>query len=179
MRIKTRHILLTGPPGIGKTTAIVQLARQLSGLEVAGFYTQEIRENGQRVGFSVAAFSGPMRTFAHVTFRNVNRVGRYGVDVAAFEKIALPEFARPCDVMLIDEIGKMECFSSHFVAAVRGLLDDRTPMVVTVAVKGSGFIAEVKARPDVELWQITRANRDEMPERLAAVLAVGPGREPL
>ena len=73
-------------------------------------------------------------------------------------------------IVLIDEIGKMECFSSRFVAAVRRLLDDRKPVVATIAIKGGGFIAEAKARPDVEIWQVTKANRVELPERLAAAL---------
>jgi nucleoside-triphosphatase len=73
-------------------------------------------------------------------------------------------------ILLIDEIGKMECFSLRFVTAVRSLLDGRRPMVATVAIKGGGFIAEAKARPDVEIWQVTKANREELPERLAAAL---------
>ncbi len=88
------------------------------------------------------------------------------MDVAAFESIAMPEFARPCDLMLIDEIGKMECFSARFVVALRELLDGATPVVATVAGKGSGLIAEVKSRPDVELYEVTNTNRDELPQRL-------------
>ncbi len=56
----------------------------------------------------------------------------------------------------------MECFSQRFVEAVTGLLDSRQLMVATVARKGSGFIEEVKGRSDVELWEVTRKNRDRM-----------------
>jgi nucleoside-triphosphatase len=98
------------------------------------------------------------------------RVGRYGVDVAGFEDLVRPELARPSDLILIDEIGKMECFSRLFVETVRGLLDGPVPVVATVAVKGGGFIAEVKARPDVLIWTVSQENRDGLPDQLAAVL---------
>ena len=69
-------------------------------------------------------------------------------------------------MVLIDEIGKMECFSSRFIEAVRKLLDSETPVVATVAIKGGGFIEEVKSRPDVEIREVTHANREELPIQL-------------
>lgn len=169
-----QNILLTGRPGVGKTTVIIRLAERLADRTVAGFYTEEIRRGGQREGFRAATFSGHATTLAHVRFKQRSRVGRYGVDVPAFEKLVLPELARPCAVLIVDEIGKMECFSSRFVSTVRALLDGEVPVVATVAVKGSGFIAEVKARADVALLEVTHANRDRLPadltERLLQVL---------
>ena len=163
-----RTILLTGRPGVGKTTVIRRLADLLSNRAIAGFYTGEIREAGQRQGFGATTFSGGSGVLAHVSLKSRQRVGRYGVDVAAFEQLVLPELSRPCDLMLIDEIGKMECFSARFVDVVRGLLDGPTPMVATIAVSGAGFIAEVKGRPDAEIWQVTRESREGMPGRVAA-----------
>ncbi|HUU98699.1 MAG TPA: nucleoside-triphosphatase [Phycisphaerae bacterium] len=165
------NILLTGRPGIGKTTVITRLADLLSNKATAGFYTGEIREGGQRQGFGATTFSGGSGVLAHVGLQSRRRVGRYGVDVAAFEQLVLPELGRGCDVMLIDEIGKMECFSTRFVNAVRGLLDGPTPIVATVGVSGGGFIAEVKARFDAEVWQVTRESRDGLPQRLAERVA--------
>jgi nucleoside-triphosphatase len=171
-----RNILLTGRPGVGKTTVITRLAERLADKTVAGFYTGEIRAGGQRQGFGVTTFSGGSGVLARVDLRSRQRVGRYGVDVAAFEQLVLAELARACDVMLIDEIGKMECFSSRFVDAVRRLLDSTTPLVATVAASGSGLIAEVKGWPDVEVWQVTHENRDGLPQKLAKrVLSIGKG----
>ena len=161
------HLLLTGRPGVGKTTVIMRLAERLANRRVAGFYTQEIREGGRRQGFRATTFSGEIIVLAHIEIRSRQRVGRYGVDVAAFERLVLPELRRPCDAVIIDEIGKMECFSSPFVDAVRGLLDGSTPVIATVAVSGGGFIAEAKGRSGAELWEVTTANRDELPHRLA------------
>lgn len=162
----TTTILLTGRPGVGKTTVIRRLADLLTSRAIAGFYTEEIREAGQRRGFGAATFSGGSCVLAHVSLRSRQRVGRYGVDVAAFEQLVLPELARPCDLMLIDEIGKMECYSASFVDAARKLLESPTPVVATVAISGLGFIAEVKRRPDVTIWEVTRENRDALPRRV-------------
>ncbi|MHC4063880.1 MAG: nucleoside-triphosphatase [Planctomycetota bacterium] len=173
MSAAAQNLLLTGRPGIGKTTVITRLAARMTDRRIAGFYTEEIRAGGRRQGFRAATFSGRTTVLAHVEIPGRQRVGRYGVDVAALEQLVLPELGRSCEIMLIDEIGKMECFSSPFVAAVGELLDGPTPVVATVAISGGGFIAEVKARPDVENWSVTQANRDELPRELAEHLQVG------
>jgi nucleoside-triphosphatase len=160
-------ILLTGRPSVGKTTVIRRLADLLSGRVIAGFYTGEIREAGQRRGFLATTFSGGSCVLAHVSLKSRQRVGRYGVDVVAFEQLVLPELARACDVMLVDEIGKMECYSARFMEAVRRLLDGHTSLIATVSVSGTGLIAEVKRRPDVSIERVARETRDELPQRLA------------
>ena len=165
----SKNILLTGRPGVGKTTLMKRLVGFLGRESLAGFYTAEIRVHGQRQGFQAVTFSGQETVLAHVNIKSRQRVGRYGVDVAAFEKLVLPEMARRADLMLIDEIGKMECFSTGFISAVRRLLDGPTSVLATIATAGGGFIAEAKVRPDVEILHVTRENRDELPNRVARI----------
>ena len=171
------HILLiTGVPGVGKTTAIRAVADALATQLLAGFYTEELRERGERKGFRLVGFGGGEGVIAQVNFPHTHRVGKYGVDVAAIDRLAASTLRThdSCAIYLVDEIGKMECLSARFVDAMHGVLDTGRPVVATIARKGGGFIASVKARPDVELWEITRANRDSMPERVIAWLAALP-----
>ncbi len=163
-----RHILLTGVPGCGKTTLIRRLAYELEGLGPAGFFTEEIRLQGQRRGFRLTGLDGSKGLLAHVDFHGGPRVGRYGVDVARFVDFlnALKLDQAATLLVFLDEIGRMECLSEHFTHLVRRLLDSPKTIVATVALKGGGFIAEVKQRPDVQLIEIDPRNRDRLVEDL-------------
>jgi nucleoside-triphosphatase len=159
-----RHLLLTGRPGVGKTTVLRGLADRLEGWRLAGFYTEEVRRRGRRVGFRAVTLDGAACVMAHVDHPGP-RVSAYGVDVAVVDALAEAALARDhrVDAYLVDEIGKMECHSVRFVARMRALLDARIPVVATVALRGAGFVAEAKARPDVEVWTVTPANRASLP----------------
>ena len=166
-------IVLSGPSGVGKTTAILRIADCIALHRVAGFITEELREGGVRRGFQLETFDGRTTVMAHVDFPKTNRVGKYGVDVDAIEAVAAEALAPwVADVYLVDEIGKMECMSARFVDGMRRLLDGTAPDVATIAQRGGGFIAEVKARPDVEVWEVTFANREELPARAVRWLGV-------
>ena len=65
----------------------------------------------------------------------------------------------------------MKCLSVRFVAAMRALLAGSTLVVASVGARGGGLIAEVKRRPDCGLWQVTHANRDDLPNRIVSWLA--------
>jgi nucleoside-triphosphatase len=170
-------LLLTGPPGIGKTTVMRRSAEQLSDLTIRGFTTGEIREAGQRVGFRIDTFDGATAILAHVEIRSPHRVGKYGVDLAALDRIAADQLSPDRgDVVFIDEIGKMETFSRKFVETVESILDSPVPVVATVGQRGGGFIEDVKRRPDILLWTVSRTNRDWMPADIAAWVRSRVGR---
>lgn len=177
---RARALLLTGAPGVGKTTLLVRLAERLRDRPVRGFVTEEVREGGRRRGFAIRALdTGRVDTLADVDVRSPHRVGRYGVDVDALDRMVGETLVEPPDgaVVLVDEIGKMECFSTRFVEAVRALLDAGHPLVATVATKGRGFIAEVKERSDVARIEVTRDSRDvlldELVQRLGGAASGG------
>jgi nucleoside-triphosphatase len=173
MQRRKRALLLTGPPGVGKTTLLARVVRDLRGPVVRGFLTEELRVGRQRVGFRLVTVDGASLVLAHVDFSSRHRVSRYGVDVEALDRIVEPLLAPgpDVDVYVIDEIGKMECFSTRFVDAVSTLLVQQRLLVATIAAKGEGFISRVKARPDVEVWDVTRENRDALRVTVSAWLA--------
>jgi nucleoside-triphosphatase len=162
------NLLLTGPPGCGKTTVVMRTVERLGDIRAAGFYTREVRKSGSRTGFdAVGLSSGQSVRLASVQSTSRIRVGRYGVELLEFESLLAEEMGQPkvdADLVVIDEIGKMECFSSLFVDRVRELLDGPTPLLATVALKGSGLIAEVKRRPHVTLVTVTDENRNRLPQ---------------
>jgi nucleoside-triphosphatase len=162
MALKKANLLVTGLPGTGKTTLIINLAERLKELRPAGFYTEEIREGGTRKGFELRSFDGKKGLLSHVDVRSRRRVGKYGVDVSGFERFleSIPFGAPKTELVIIDEIGRMECLSSKFRNLAVEILDSEKPLIATVALKGSGLIAEIKARPDIQLFEITRQNRD-------------------
>lgn len=170
-RSRVHVLLITGSPGVGKTTVIRKVAASLAGRRVGGFYTKEIRAGRERRGFRLVTFDGREWIMAHADIPGPHRVGKYGVDVAAVEEAATSALATGrADLYLLDEIGRMECLSPAFVAAVRKLLDSPATVVATVAVHGDGLVAEVKQRADIEIWTVTRANRDDLPARVLAWL---------
>jgi nucleoside-triphosphatase len=161
-------LLLTGPPGVGKTTVLRRAAEELSDLEIRGFLTDEIREGGRRAGFRIETFDGRAAVLAHVRIRSPHRVSKYGVDLAALDRVVAEQFSQKnAGLVFIDEIGKMECLSRRFVEAVEPLIASARVFVATVALRGEGLIEEIKRRPDALLWRISRANRDEMPAKVA------------
>ncbi len=147
---------------MGKTTLIKQIAEALKDLHPVGFYTEEIREEGIRRGFELISLDGKRGCLSHIDIKSPHRVGRYKVDVEGFEDFlrSIPFLKPSTRLIIIDEIGKMECFSDRFKEALRKCLNSGKWVIATVALKGGGFIEEVKKRQDSKLFEITSKNRD-------------------
>jgi nucleoside-triphosphatase len=159
-----RNLLLTGLPGVGKTTLVKKLAGRLSGAHAAGFYTEELRTGGARKGFEIVDLRGGRVLLSHIDIQGGQRVGRYGVDVAGFERYleTVPFFSPSTDLVIVDEIGRMECLSVKFTRVVVDLLDAPVMMVATIALHGGDIIDRIKGRADVRLHRVTRENRDSL-----------------
>ncbi|MBI4776865.1 MAG: NTPase [Deltaproteobacteria bacterium] len=166
------NVLVTGPPGIGKSTVIEKLLQRL-GLPATGFFTREIREQGRRVGFSILTCDGRAGVLAHVNIKSAHRVGRYGINLEALDRLAVPSMVPQTSkqVVVIDEIGKMECFSKLFREAVVRALDAENRVIGSISMKGESFIQNVKARPDVLLVKVSEENRDSLVPYLLEALS--------
>lgn len=155
---------LTGQPGSGKSTVMMKCVEELrsQGFTVGGISTPEIRIEGRRTGFSVIDLaSGRRAIMAGADIASGYRVGRYGVDVGTFESLALPalEYAdRSCDVICVDEIGRMELYSKPFKQKIEELIHGRKPMI---AVLHRGYV-EVYGG-DGTVFNVYPDNRDRLP----------------
>jgi nucleoside-triphosphatase THEP1 len=168
--MRVMRLFLTGAPGVGKTTLIRAVVEGLETVKCAGFYTEEERQGGQRVGFRIVTLSGREGSLASLG-NKPPMVGRYSVHLDQFEALALPEInprAAAADLYVIDEIGKMELFSRRFAARLVELLAEPTPIFATIAKKGTGLIELIKKRDDIEIIEITRKNRDGLVDELRA-----------
>ncbi len=166
-----KTLLLTGRPGVGKTTVIRRVAEEL-GDEAGGFYTEEIRDqNGRRAGFRLVTLTGETAVMAHVELHGEGRpqVSRYGVDVGAIEDVGLTALRRAIatdKVVIVDEIGRMELFSDAFKEAVKTATDGHSVVVGTVMRGRHPWVDKLKSRPEVAVWEVTVDNRDRLPKRV-------------
>ncbi len=170
------RLLIEARPGAGKTTALSRLAERLSdaGVALSGFVTREMRGDRRRVGFEIETFDGACGLLAHVDIKGPPRVGRYGVDVDEFERLALPALEAPGKgVVLIDELGKMELVSERFREAVHALFESPAPIAATVHTARHPFTDALKRRHDVSTIRLSAANRDRLPNEVAERLLAG------
>lgn len=164
--------LITGPPGCGKTTLIKKIARSVN-KPAYGFYTGELKEQGTRVGFSIASLQGDRAIMSHIDIKSPYKVGKYGVDLEAFEAIAIPQLESALQskkLTLIDEIGKMELHSSRFKELVEKIIDSDIPLVATIMAKPNRFCDRLKRSPGVELLLLSRQDHEKVFNRIVARL---------
>jgi nucleoside-triphosphatase len=165
-------ILLTGPPKIGKTTLIRRVAEQLT-RPYAGFYSEEILKQGQRVGFAIRTFYGQIGVLSHIEIKSGPKIGKYGVNLTDLEQIALPEIEegiKQKKIILIDEIGKMELFSEKFKNIVMKILDSDSCLLGTIIYASHPWADRLKTRPNAELVEVTEENRERLVSQLAEKL---------
>jgi nucleoside-triphosphatase len=173
MSSQQKNLLITGIPGVGKTTLIKKILTQLDHLKTAGFYTQEVRETGVRKGFELVDLRGQRSLLSHIRIKSPYFVGKYGVDVVGFNKfLDTVDFLNPqTDLIVIDEIGKMECYSEKFTSLLRKILNSELKLIATVSRKGGGLIAEIKERNDIHLYELTMGNRDRLAVEIVRAIA--------
>ncbi len=161
-------LLITGRPGVGKTTVIRRLAEAFPG-RVGGFYTEEIREEGRRVGFLLVTLGGRAAPFAHRAWQHTShRVGRYGVDLRVLEELgvaAIREALAAGRAVLVDEIGKMELASAGFREALEEAASGSAWLVATILAAHHPWADRFRRRAGTTELLLTPHNRDAVFER--------------
>ena len=160
-----RHILITGPPGVGKTTLVASIVSRLPGTKT-GFVTHEIREATGRKGFVIETLDGRTALLAEVSASGSPRVGKYRVLTESIRTVAVPAIAERADFIVIDEIGKMETACTDFMPAVRAALSGTATVIATVPLRGTPDTELIIRRADVLLFEVTRRNRDSISEEI-------------
>ncbi len=160
-----KNIFLTGAPSSGKTTVIKKIIVKLK-LPASGFYTEEERIEGKRVGFMMKTLDGKTAYLAHQDIKSEFHIRRYRVSLENIEAVAVPSIdtADSGVIIILDEIGKMECFSAAFKKAALKVLDSPNIVIGTITLGGDDFISAVKNREDLEIIEVGPENRDELPE---------------
>lgn len=162
--MRTRALLLTGRPGVGKTTLLRQ-ALEHCPLPAAGFYTEEVRAQGVRIGFDIVTLDGQRAPLARASLSSPWRVGRYGVDRDALERVGVAALQKaletPC-LAVVDEIGRMELCSPAFVQVVEEVLKRGTPLLGTIMLKPHPFAERVKSAPGVRVLEVLPATREKV-----------------
>jgi nucleoside-triphosphatase len=162
------NLLLTGNPGVGKTTIVRKVVQALrDALPLGGFLTEEIRERKQRVGFRIIALdTQDGAILSHVNIEGPYRVGRYGVCIEAMTDLAIPAVRRALEsgkVMVVDEIGRMECFSPDFLQVIHECLESERTFFAVLQQRRLPFLDAIRDRDDVELIEVNERNRDSIP----------------
>ncbi|NPA23752.1 MAG: NTPase [Crenarchaeota archaeon] len=171
-----RIFLVTGRPGVGKTTLVKKVAETLYGRYlIRGFITQEVREQGSRIGFKLMTIEkalgrdGEEDWLAHVSlFRGGPRIGKYNVNIDAIDNIAIrvleDSLRQDTDLIVIDEIGPMELLSRKFLPTVEKVLDSDRVVLATIHIKcrEDPRLRKIVDRKDKLLVELTLQNRNQM-----------------
>ncbi|XP_041022374.1 cancer-related nucleoside-triphosphatase homolog [Juglans microcarpa x Juglans regia] len=180
-----KSFLITGPPGVGKTTLIMKVFEALKtshpSLQIQGFYSSEVRRGSERVGFEVVTSDGRRGRLASTTISTLEslrwpNVGKYKVDIASFESLVLPELQVrvDTDLFIIDEVGKMEMYSSSFFPGVLKVLESNIPVLASVPIPKSGRdipgVARLKNHPGATVFTLSTSNRDAIKDQIYSIL---------
>ncbi len=164
-------MLITGRPGVGKTTAVMKIMEVL-GDKAVGFCTREIRERGQRVGFEIVTTWGKVHTLAHVDIDGP-KVSKYGVNLEALESVVRElKNIEPFKVLIVDEIGKMELMSHIFARWVESVVESNIKFVGTVPLRSRHPLVN-RLKSKLPVWDVTSANRSAIPFRVLEYIEEG------
>lgn len=169
---------ITGLPSAGKTNAVLRVIEMLEADDniVGGMITEPILKGDRRMGFKVIDWMTKKEgVLAHVRIDSRVRVGKYGVDMDSLELIgvnAIENATEDAEVIVIDEVGKMEVESKKFIVAVKKALDTDKPVILTLHKKSRNpLLQDIRRRDDVRILEVTPINRSLLPYKIIKLLS--------
>ena len=163
-------MILTGDPGVGKTTVLQKTVRALGeqSVSVGGMISREVREAGNRVGFEVLNIaSDQVGWLARINQNSGPRVGKYRVNLGDLDGVgvrAINDALAASDVIAIDEIGPMELFSEKFKTSIRNVLESSKLVIAVVHFRSRDPLVDLaKERADAEVFVVSEENRERLP----------------
>jgi nucleoside-triphosphatase len=171
---------ITGMPSVGKTETLIKIIEKIekSGYKIQGMITESLMEDDKRIGFYVKDWQTKERElFAHLDFDLKDKVGKYGVDLNVLEKIGVTAIEKAIydehvDIIIIDEIGKMEMLSEKFCETVIDALDSDKPILVTLHKKSrTPLLQDIRRRDDIRILEVTAVNKNLLPYKIEKIMA--------
>jgi nucleoside-triphosphatase len=173
----TIKIGITGLPNAGKTQALIKVIEMLEegDQKVGGMITEPITKDNRRVGFYVMDWLTKEKDIlAHVDFESKIMVGRYKVNLDALEQVgvkAIESANDNCDIIIIDEVGRMEVESEKFVEIVKKVLEEDKPLILTLHKKSRNpLLQDIRRRDDVRILEVTPINRNLLPYKIIKLM---------
>ncbi|MBC7327563.1 NTPase [bacterium] len=169
--MEKKNIMISGLPGAGKTSLLKAILPHLS-LSAGGFISEELREEGERVGFSLLTLEGKRGILAHKHRFTPHRFGKYYINLVDLEQIAvksIEDAIQNKDIIIIDEIGKMELLSPLFRQIVIKALDSPKPVIATLHRANDPFLNSIRAREDTIVFWLTPNNREQIFQKILSL----------
>jgi len=178
LQLTNIKIGITGLPGAGKTQALKKVMEmlELEGVKIGGMITEPIVEEKHRKGFHIVDWTSKQkRVFAHLTLiQSKVAIGRYRVDLAALDEVGVPALRSAidqADLIVIDEVGKMELESENFVKTVKEALDAEKPLILTLFKKSRNpLLQDIRRRDDIRILEVTSVNKNLLPFKIHKLL---------
>ncbi len=175
--VKSLKIGISGAWGTQKSKTIKSIIDMLTkeDINVGGMVTEPIMEDNRRVGFQVMDWRTKEKAvFAHLDLDSSVEIKGYGVNLDSLNEVgvkAIKNAAQENDVVLIDEIGKMQVESEEFCEMVSKIFEVNKPLIITFEKKSRNtLLQDLRRRDDVRMLELTEVNKDLLPYKVVELL---------
>lgn len=159
-----KNVFIAGAPGIGKTSLISRLYRDLTPLFIRGFYKEKILEYRILKGYRLSTFDFQELILAHIHIVGPDRIGEFGLNLDGLNNL-IKKLLKPdpmVELFLIDEIGLMECASRQFRQMIMKIINSQIPLIATLPSHEVLDILKIKDREDIAVLNMTYKSRESI-----------------